>query len=100
MRGYAYQLLAISTFTSWPWLHRVEHPTLVVHGRDDPVSPPLNARLTTATMPKARLHTIAGAGHLVLLDEPTRVAPVIMEFLEFGMPSQTGHTGYAVSRGC
>jgi pimeloyl-ACP methyl ester carboxylesterase len=100
VRGYAYQLVAISTFTSWPWLHRVEHPTLVVHGRDDPVSPSLNARLMSATMPNARLHTIAGAGHLVLLDEPTRVAPVIVEFLESGRPAQTGHTGYTVSPGC
>ena len=99
MRGYAYQLLAISTFTAWPWLHRVPHRTLVVHGRDDPVSPSLNARLMTATMPNARLHTIAGAGHLVLLDEPTRAAPVIVEFLEFGMPPRTAHTGNAVSRG-
>jgi hypothetical protein len=47
-------------------------------------------------MPNARLHTIAGAGHLVLLDEPTRAAPVIVEFLEFGMPPRTAHTGNAV----
>jgi poly(3-hydroxyoctanoate) depolymerase len=85
--GYAYQLLAISTFTAWPWLHRVAHRTLVVHGRDDPVSPALNARLMTATMPNARLHMIAGAGHLVLLDEPTRAAPAIVEFLESGSPA-------------
>ncbi len=51
-------------------------------------------------MPNARLHTIAGAGHLVLLDEPTWVAPVIVEFLESGRPAQTGHTGYTVSPGC
>jgi poly(3-hydroxyoctanoate) depolymerase len=85
--GYAYQLLAISTFTGWPWLHRVPHRTLVVHGRDDPVSPAINARLMTATMPNARLHMIAGAGHLVLLDEPTRAAPAIIEFLESGSPA-------------
>ena len=84
LRGYTYQLLAISTFTAWPWLHRIPHRTLVVHGRDDPVSPALNARLMTATMPNARLHMIAGAGHLVLLDEPSRAAPAIVEFLESG----------------
>jgi poly(3-hydroxyoctanoate) depolymerase len=86
LRGYAYQLLAISTFTAWPWLHRVPHRTLVVHGRDDPVSPALNARLITATMPNARLHMITGAGHLLLLDEPTRATPAIVEFLESGRP--------------
>jgi len=87
LRGYAYQLLAISTFTAWPWLHRVAHRTLVVHGRDDPVSPALNARLMTATMPDARLHMITGAGHLVLLDEPSRATPAIVEFLESGSPA-------------
>lgn len=84
MRGYAYQLMAISTFTSWPWLHRIPHRTLIVHGRDDPVSPSLNARLMMATMPDAQLHTVAGGGHLLLLDEPGRVAPGIVEFLESG----------------
>jgi hypothetical protein len=39
MRGYGYQLLAIYGFSSWPWLHDVAHRTLIVHGRDDPVSP-------------------------------------------------------------
>ena len=84
MRGYAYQLMAISTFTSWPWLHRIPHRTLIVHGRDDPVSPSLNARLMMATMPDAQLHTVAGGGHLLLLDEPGQVAPGIVEFLESG----------------
>ena len=25
VRGYAYQLLALSTFSAWPWLHRIPH---------------------------------------------------------------------------
>jgi pimeloyl-ACP methyl ester carboxylesterase len=86
VRGYAYQLLAISAFTSWPWLHRIPHRTLIVHGRDDPVSPALNARLLTATMPNARLLMVAGGGHLLLLDEASRVAPAIVEFLESARP--------------
>ena len=90
VRGYAYQLLAVSTFTSWPWLHRVTHRTLVVHGRADPVSPALNARLMASTMPDARLHMVPGGGHLLLLDEPGRVAPAIVKFLESASPS-IGH---------
>jgi pimeloyl-ACP methyl ester carboxylesterase len=86
VRGYAYQLLAMSAFTSWPWLHRIPHRTLIVHGRDDPVSPALNGRLLTATMPNARLLMVAGGGHLLLLDEPGRVAPAIVEFLESARP--------------
>ncbi|CAN5702989.1 poly(3-hydroxyalkanoate) depolymerase [soil metagenome] len=81
LRGYTYQLLAISTFTSWPWLHRLPHRTMVVHGRADPVSPVLNARLMSATLPNAQLHIVPGAGHLLLLDDPTVVTPAILDFL-------------------
>jgi pimeloyl-ACP methyl ester carboxylesterase len=81
VRGYAYQLVAISTFTAWPWLHRITHPTLIVHGRDDPVTPAMNARMMSATMPNAALHIVPGGGHLLLLDDPTRVAPAILRFL-------------------
>ena len=42
--GYAYQLYAAAGWTSLPWLHRVEQPTLVVAGDDDPSVPVLNAR--------------------------------------------------------
>jgi pimeloyl-ACP methyl ester carboxylesterase len=80
--GYAYQLVAVSTFSSWPWLHRLPHRTLVLHGRGDPVSPPLNARMIAATMRNARLHIIPDGGHLVLLDDPTQAAPPILEFLD------------------
>jgi poly(3-hydroxyoctanoate) depolymerase len=92
-RGYAYQLMAISTFTSWPWLHGVPHRTLIVHGRDDPVSPSLNARLMAATMPDAKLHIVAGGGHLLLLDEPTRVVPPIVDFLDAGLPAESQPPG-------
>jgi pimeloyl-ACP methyl ester carboxylesterase len=80
--GYGYQLLAISTFSSWPWLHRIPHRTLVLHGRGDPVAPFINARLMAATMRHARLHVIADGGHLVLLDDAPQAAPPILEFLD------------------
>lgn len=82
VRGYTYQLLAVSTFSAWPWLHRIPHRTLVVHGRGDPVSPVLNARMMSATMRDARLHVVADGGHLVLLDDPAQAAPPILRFLD------------------
>jgi len=68
LRGDAYRLMATSTCTSWFWLHRIPHRTLIVHGRDDSVSPSLNARLMTATMPDSQLNMVAGVGHLLRLD--------------------------------
>ncbi|PXW32385.1 UNVERIFIED_CONTAM: pimeloyl-ACP methyl ester carboxylesterase [Williamsia faeni] len=81
-RGYTYQLFAVSTFSSWPWLHSVLHPTLVVHGRADPLSPVFNAELMSATLPNAQLHIVPDGGHLLLLDDPTTVVPRILAFLE------------------
>ncbi len=80
--GYGYQLLAIATFSSWPWLHRIPHRTLVVHGRGDPVAPVINARMMAATMRHSRLHVIPDGGHLVLLDDAPQAAPPILGFLD------------------
>ena len=41
--GYAYQLYAVAGWSSLPWLHRVQQPTLVVAGEDDPSVPLRNA---------------------------------------------------------
>jgi pimeloyl-ACP methyl ester carboxylesterase len=81
VRGYSYQLAAVSTFSAWPWLHTLPHRALVLHGRGDPVSPVLNARMISATMRDAELHVIADGGHLVLLDDPVRAAAPILDFL-------------------
>ncbi len=79
--GYAAQLYAIASWTSLPWLHRLGPPTLVVAGDDDPVVPLANARLLANRIPDCRLHVVAGGGHLILLDQPEVVAPVVREFL-------------------
>lgn len=80
--GYGYQLMAVSTFSAWPWLHRLPHRALVLHGRGDPVSPVLNARMMSAAMRDAVLHVIPDGGHLVLLDDPAQATPPILRFLD------------------
>jgi poly(3-hydroxyoctanoate) depolymerase len=81
LKAYAFRLAGAAGWTSLPWLHRLTTPTLVVHGSADPIVPPINARLLTRLIPAARLHLVAGAGHLLLLDSPTQVLPVITRFL-------------------
>jgi poly(3-hydroxyalkanoate) depolymerase len=80
--GYAFQLYAAAGWTSLPWLHRVEHPTLIVAGDDDPAVPVTNARMLAKRIPGARLHVIRGGGHLFLLDEPDSAVPEITTFLD------------------
>jgi pimeloyl-ACP methyl ester carboxylesterase len=79
-----YRLAPLFGWTSLPWLWAIRHPTLVVAGDDDPVTPLLNHRIIAALVPRARLHIVPGGGHLVLLDSAPEVAPVITSFLHEG----------------
>jgi poly(3-hydroxyoctanoate) depolymerase len=75
------QLYAVPGWTSWPWLHRVRHPTLIVAGGSDPLVPPANSRLLAWRMPDARLHVVPGGGHLLTADQPDIVGELINEFI-------------------
>ncbi len=79
--GYWYQLCAAATWTSWPWLHTLRQPTLVLSGDRDHVVPVVNSRIMTRLLPDARLRTWSGGGHMVLLDSAAAVAPEIDGFL-------------------
>lgn len=56
-------------------------PTLVVHGAEDEVAPPLVARAMAARIPGARYVEVAGAGHLAPLEQPEQVTRALREFL-------------------
>lgn len=80
--GYVYQLLAGVGWTSIHWLHKLKQPTLVMAGSDDPLVPPVNARILSLLIPNNRLHIVAGGGHLFMLHCLDDVIPVIREFLD------------------
>ena len=80
-RGYAYQLAAIASWSSLPWLHRLPHATLVVAGAEDPLVPVRNARILAARIPDATLHVVEGGGHLFLIDQAAESAAAIRSFL-------------------
>ena len=77
-------------WTSLPWLWAIRQPTLIICGDDDPIAPQVNHRIMAALIPRARLHTIKGGGHLMLMDSPARVAPIITGFLRGGQPDGAG----------
>jgi poly(3-hydroxyalkanoate) depolymerase len=79
-RGYLYQLLAASGWTSLPWLGALRQTTLVMHGNDDPIVPLTNAKILAARIPHATLHVIDD-GHLFLITRATEVAPLVKRFL-------------------
>jgi poly(3-hydroxyalkanoate) depolymerase len=80
-RGYYYQLAASSGWTSLPFLKLIRQPTLLVMGDDDPIIPAVNARIMSRLLPDARLHLYRG-GHIALITEADRLAPVIEDFLD------------------
>ena len=80
-RGYYYQLISGIGWTSLPRLPRLRQPTLILAGDDDPIIPLINARIMHRLMPRSELHVYHG-GHLELVADAERIAPVVEEFLD------------------
>jgi poly(3-hydroxyalkanoate) depolymerase len=78
--GYLFQLLAMTGWTSLPWLWSLRQPTLVLMGRDDPLVPPVNGRILARLIPNARLQ-IVDDGHLFMVTRPLETATAIEAFL-------------------
>jgi pimeloyl-ACP methyl ester carboxylesterase len=79
--GYAQQAFALCGWSSIPWLQRIQQPTLVLAGDDDPLVPVVNSLIFTRLMPHSQRHIVSAGGHLFLVDEPERVAGLIDDFL-------------------
>jgi poly(3-hydroxyalkanoate) depolymerase len=78
--GYLYQLLAMSGWTSLPWLATLRQPTLVMMGRDDPLVPAVNGRILAGLIPNAHLHMVDD-GHLFMVTRPVETAMAVEAFL-------------------
>jgi len=75
-RGVARQLHAItSSGDRTKHLQELRVPTLVLHGREDPLVRPAGGRATAKAIPGAHLHMVDGMGH----DLPPAVWPEIIE---------------------
>ena len=76
-----YRMAPLFGWTSLPWLWTIRHPTLVIAGDDDPVTPLVNHRIIATLVPRAKLHIVRGGGHLVLLDSAPEIGPIVTSFL-------------------
>jgi pimeloyl-ACP methyl ester carboxylesterase len=81
MHGYLCQMLSLSRWTGLPLLSRIPHPTLVVTGDDDPLTPVANAMLLARMLPQGRMLLAPGEGHVLLLDADSPVIEPIRQFL-------------------
>jgi poly(3-hydroxyalkanoate) depolymerase len=81
VRGYLWQIAALTGWSSLPWLHRLRLPVLVIAADDDPIIPLANAWLIARCLPNATLDVVPRGGHLFLLTHAETVAPRIAAFL-------------------
>jgi len=80
--GLFWQSLAVSSWSSIPFLGGIKASTLVVSGSRDRVVPPLNSRVLAGRIPGARLVVLPGRGHdLQRGDSAKELALVVEEFL-------------------
>ncbi len=68
-------------FDAFDELGRVRAPTLVIHGTEDRVVDPRNARLLAQRIPGAELALLEGAGHLFHAERPARTNAIVIDFL-------------------
>ena len=80
-RGYYLQLLATAGWTSIHWLPGLGQPTLLMAGADDPLVPPINARLMRLLIRRSELKMF-DCGHLFLVTRPDESVATIREFLD------------------
>jgi 3-oxoadipate enol-lactonase len=74
------QAAAGGAFDAWDRLPGLAAPTLVLHGTEDLVVDPENARLLAERIPRARLEWFQGCGHLLFWERPERFVSVVGEF--------------------
>jgi proline iminopeptidase len=71
------------TFNMFPDLHRIQCPTLVMGGEDDPMHPIESQADIAAALPAhlVQFERFANCGHAVVPDAPERAMAVIREFI-------------------
>ncbi len=62
-------------------LREIQHPTLLVWGRNDPIIPVAHALAAAKALPNARLHIFEDCGHVPLWEYPEAFTRVVLEFL-------------------
>lgn len=65
-------------------------PTLVIHGKEDRFVPPANAEALAEALPDATLRVLDDAGHLVFIEQSTKVNRQISNFLASSVKETNG----------
>ena len=74
-------LLASDRFNIAGHLSSIRIPALVICGTDDKLTPIHFSEVLSSQIPGAALQTVEGAGHMLILEQPSRLAKLISIFL-------------------
>jgi poly(3-hydroxyoctanoate) depolymerase len=86
--GVLWHSLAVSSWSSIPFLGAIKAPTLIVCGSRDRVVPPTNSRVLAGRIPDASLVILPGGHDLQRADQGRELARIVEDFLSAGGPSQ------------
>ena len=75
-------MVACNEFNLIRFLPDIEKPTLIVCGTEDRMTPLRFSQAMAVQIPNAALQTVENAGHMVMLEEPRRVAGILTVFLK------------------
>jgi pimeloyl-ACP methyl ester carboxylesterase len=64
-----------------PALNAASFPVLILHGSQDRLVPPENARTLHAALPRTELRWLEGASHNFWQHEPAEAARIVLDFL-------------------
>jgi pimeloyl-ACP methyl ester carboxylesterase len=73
--------LACAAYDETSLLGRIKAPTLILCGSEDKMTPPYLSQAMHERIKGSLLHTVDGAGHMVMLEQPLVVARVLDLFL-------------------
>jgi len=73
--------MACDSFDVSARLGRIKAPTLIVSGADDKMVPPHYAQTLHQKIKNSLLHTIDGAGHMLMLENPIAITNILRLFL-------------------
>ncbi len=85
-RDYQAQLYALIGWSVYQELPRLACPTLVMHGLQDALIPPANARRTAGRIPGAELIELPDASHWLMTDQNAKVIAALREHIDSHTP--------------
>lgn len=72
---------AMQGWDAFDRLDQVSVPTLVLHGTEDRLIAPQNARILAERIPGAELHLLQGTGHLYHSEQPAAADATVLDFI-------------------